>query len=162
MASLPVLFIEFAFLAATHVFGGPPWTVVGVVAILAQISGGIGLESLLLVTASLVWLAAAKAPGNRERCFAVTLHLAAGAALAAARHTPRAGWPGGGAVIAAFMVIRVFQQATARVLAVELVVAAAILAFVLMARPWSRKDAMREAALVVAAALLACASIRYL
>jgi hypothetical protein len=132
---------------------------VGVVAILAQVSGGIGLESLLLVTASLVWLAATMATGNRELFFPFTMHLAACAALVAARQSPRAGWLGGGAVIAAFMVIRVLQQATARVLAVELVVATGILAFALMARPWSRRETGREAAIVVAAALLAYASL---
>ena len=110
-------------------------------------------------TASLVWLAATMATGNRELFFPFTMHLAACAALVAARQSPRAGWLGGGAVIAAFMVIRVLQQATARVLAVELVVATGILAFALMARPWSRRETGREAAIVVAAALLAYASL---
>ena len=155
MANFSLLVVELLFLAATHVCGGTPWTVIGVVAILAHLPARLRLESLGVVTASLLWLVAFQASGNRELFFPYTMHLAACAALAAARRGGLAGWLGGGAVVAAFLVIRVLQQATGRVLAVEFLVAAAILAAVLAARRWSRDRVDREAAVVAAAGAVA-------
>jgi hypothetical protein len=167
--SVIFIIVELLFLAITHFFGGPPWTVIGAIAVVAQTLGGVRIDSLALVVPSLAWLALSHATGNRELFFPYTMYLASSAALwDSQRATQRAaglGPLGGAAIVAAFMVIRILQQATVRVLTVEFVVAAAILALVLVARSWSRRDGLHvtpyvwQAAIVVTSSLLAYASL---
>lgn len=167
--SVIFIIVELLFLAITHFFGGPPWTVIGVIAVVAQTLGGVRIDSLALVVPSLAWLALSHATGNRELFFPYTMYLASCVTLwDSQRATQRAaglGPLGGAAIVAAFMVIRILQQATARVLTVEFVVAAAILALVLVARSWSRRPGVhvtpyaRQAAIVVTSSLLAYASL---
>ena len=172
MAHLIFIIVELLFLAVTLMFGGPPWTVIGAIAVVAQTLGGVRIESLALVVPSLAWLALSHATGNRELFFPYTMYLASCVALwNSQRATQRAAWLGplgGAAIVAAFMIIRILQQATGRVLAVELVVAAAILALVVVAGSWSRRrvahvtpatDFAWQAAIVVASSLLAYASL---
>jgi hypothetical protein len=169
MANAVFIIVELLFLAATHLWCGPPWTVIGALAILAQMLGGVRIESLALVVPSLVWLGLSHATGNRELFFPYSMHLASCVALREApRAAERVAWPGaigGGVVVAAFMIIRILQQATVRVLAVEFVVAAAILAVVVMANSWHRRRVTPIApivwttAIVVASSLLAYASL---
>jgi len=168
MSHLVFIIVELLFLAVTHIFGGPPWTVIGALAVVAQTLGGVRIESLALVVPGLAWLALSHATGNRELFFPYTMYLASCVALRATERTPWLGPLGGAAIVAAFMVIRILQQATARVLAVEFVVAAAILALVLVARSWSRRHGLHvtpythfawQAAIVVTASLLAYASL---
>ena len=172
MAHLIFIIIELLFLAVTHIFGGPPWTVIGAIAVVAQTLGGVRIESLALMVPSLVWLALSHATGNRELFFPYTMYLASCVALRdSQRATQRAaglGPLGGAAIVAAFMVIRILQQASVRVLTVELVVAAAILAIVVVARSWSRRHVAHvappariawRAAIVAASSLLAYASL---
>jgi len=163
-ARLSFIVVEVVFLAIAHVFGGPAWASVGMVAyiaqILTQVFSGIRPESLLLVVPSLIWLALFYATGNRELFFPYTMFLATGVAVRAAERTPWLGVLGGGAVVTAFMVIRVLQNATTRVLAVELVIAAAILACAVAARSMSERQAiLRDAAIVAVSSLLAYASL---
>ena len=167
--SVIFIIVELLFLAITHFCGGPPWTVIGAIAVVAQTRGGVRIDSLALVVPSLAWLALSHATGNRELFFPYTMYLASCVALwDSQRATQRAaglGPLGGAAIVAAFMVIRILQQATARVLTVEFVVAAAILALVLVARSWSRRDGLHvtpyawQAAIVVTSSLLAYASL---
>jgi hypothetical protein len=172
MAHLIFIIVELLFLAVTLMFGGPPWTVIGAIAVVAQTLGGIRIESLALVVPSLAWLALSHATGNRELFFPYTMYLASCVALwNSQRATQRAAWLGplgGAAIVAAFMVIRILQQATVRVLAVEFVVAAAILALVVVAGSWSRRRVAHvapaahfawQAAIVAASSLLAYASL---
>jgi hypothetical protein len=172
MAHLIFIIVELLFLAVAHSFGGPPWTVIGALAVVAQTLGGVRIESLALVVPSLAWLALSHATGNRELFFPYTMYLASCVALRdSQRATERAPWLGplgGVAIVAAFMVIRILQQATARVLAVECVVAAAIFALVVVAGSWSRRHGVAvtppahfawQATLVVTASLLAYASL---
>jgi len=168
MSHLVFIIGELLFLAVTHIFGGPPWTVIGALAVVAQTLGGIRIGSLALVVPGLAWLALSHATGNRELFFPYTMYLASCVALRATERTPWLGPLGGAAIVAAFMVIRILQQATARVLAVEFVVAAAILALVLVARSWSRRHGVHvaaptnfawQAAIVAASSLLAYASL---
>jgi len=168
MAHLIFIIFELLFLAVAHIFGGPPWTVIGALAVVAQTLGGVRIESLALVVPSLAWLALSHATGNRELFFPYTMYLASCVALRATERAPWLGPLGGAAIVATFMVIRILQQATARVLAVELVVAAAIFALVVVAVSWSRRRVARvapaahfawQAAIVAASSLLAYASL---
>ena len=170
--SVIFIIVELLFLALTHLFGGPPWTVIGAIAVVAQTLGGLRSESLAFVMPSLAWLALSHATGNRELFFPYTMYLASCVALRDSQQaTQRSAWLGplgGVAIVAAFMIIRILQQATVRVLAVEFVVAAAILALVVVAGSWSRRRATPfsprahvawTATVIVAASLLASASL---
>jgi len=172
MSAVIFIIVELLFLAVTHVFGGPSWTVIGAIAVVAQTLGGVRMESLALVVPSLAWLALSHVTGNRELFFPYSMYLASCVALRdSQRATQRAVWLGplgGAAIVTAFMVIRILQQATLRVLAVEFVVAAAILALVLVACSWSRRHGEQvaivtpfawQAAIVLASSLLAYASL---
>jgi len=161
---LSFIVVEVLFLAIAHVYGGTPWAIVGMIAFMAQIFtqvfSGIRPESLLLVVPSLIWLVLFRVTGNRELFFPYTMFLATGVAVRAVERSPWLGMLGGGAVVTAFMVIRVLQNATTRVLAVELVIAAAILACAVAARSMSERQAiLRDAAIVAVSSLLAYASL---
>ena len=172
--SVIFIIIELLFLAVTHMFGGPPWTVIGAIAVVAQTLGGIRIESLALMVPSLVWLGLSHATGNRELFFPYTIYLASCVAMRGSDRVDLATWLGplGGAfVVAAFMIIRILQQATVRILVVEFVVAAAILALVVAARAVGRRHSEHvarvapsatfawRAAIVAASSLLAYASL---
>ena len=172
MSHLIFIIVELLFLAVAHCFGGPPWTVIGALAVVAQTLGGVRIESLVLVVPGLAWLALSHVTGNRELFFPYTMYLASCVALLdSQRSTQRAAWLGplgGAAIVAVFMVIRILQQATVRVLVVELVVAAAILALVVVAGSWNRRHATPfsprahaawTATIIVASSLLAYASL---
>jgi len=172
MAHLIFIIVELLFLAVAHVFGGPPWTVIGALAVVLLALGGIRIESLAIVVPSLAWLALSHVTGIRELFFPYSMYLASCVALRdSQRATQRAVWLGplgGAAIVAVFLVIRILQQATLRVLAVEFVVAAAILALVLVACLWRRRHGEQvarvtplawQAAIVVASSLLAYASL---
>lgn len=138
------LVVQLVFLAVAHAFGGPPWVILGVLACLGQIMADFRLSSLLPLVPALVWVVAVSATGNRELFFPYAIYLAA--------HVVVAVWPlgvtraaaGGAGLVGAFLVIRLLQQATPRVLAVEAAVAAVILLAALGAAaigghgPWSR------------------------
>jgi len=161
---LGFIVVEVVFLAITHFFGGPPWAVVGMVALLAQIVAqilaGFRGDAVILVVPSLLWLAFFHTTGNRELFFPYTMYLASGVALRGAERSPSLGILGGGAVVTAFMVIRILQNATSRVLLVELMIAAAILSLPLVVRSWSRTHAIvRDAVIAAVSSLLAYASL---
>ena len=44
--------IELLFLAATHLYGGPPWTLLGMIAFFAQIAAGLRLVEVGCLNAS--------------------------------------------------------------------------------------------------------------
>jgi len=168
MAQLIFIIVELIFLAMAHGFGGPPWAVIGALAVVLLALGGIRIESLALMVPSLAWLGFSHATGNRELFFPYTMYLASCVALRATERTPWLGPLGGAAIVALFMVIRILQQATVRVLVVEFVVAAAILALVVVAGSWIQRrlahvtppaHAVWHAAIVVASSLLAYASL---
>jgi hypothetical protein len=168
MSTVVFIIVELLFLAVAHSFGGPPWTVISALAVVLLAFRGIRIESLVLIVPSLVWLALSHATGNRELFFPYTMYLASCVAVRAAERPAWLGPVGGGVVVAVFMVIRILQQATVRVLAVELVVAVAILALVVVAGSWSRRHSEQvahvtpvawHAAIVVGSSLLAYASL---
>ena len=133
MFPIGLLIVEAVFLAMAHVAGGPPWTIVAAIAFAVLGIGGRpqesgGRQALWLILPSLGWLLAFRATGNRELFFPFTMYLAAHAALTVSPRGPKAAGLAGGIVVAIFLVIRVLQAATPRVLAVEAVAAGVILA----------------------------------
>lgn len=150
---------EILFLAAAQTGGGPPWTLVGVIAFVLLAFARPGMEVLALIAPSLIWLAFARATDNRELFFPYAMHLAAVVTCRLANRTVAWGLLGGGAVVAAFLAIRAAQQATPRVLAVECAVAAAILAAATFA--WARipRRAGTDVVIIAAASLLAYAGL---
>ena len=150
---------EVVFLAVAQLVGGPPWTLVGGAAFVLLAFTGPRLDTLLLAAPSLAWLGAATATGNREFFFPYAMHLAAVAVCRLAWQGVGRSLAAGGIVAAVFLAIRVAQQATPRVLAVECAVAAAILAGAAFASArWPRGGAV-DAAIVAASAVLAWAGL---
>lgn len=146
---------EMVFLVAAHWLGGPPWAVLGAIAITIQALARPSAVRLLLLLPAAAWLGLSRAVGNRELFFPYGMALAAFAALALARRSSLAAALAGGLVAAAFIIVRILQQATVGVLAVEGIVALAILAFILVGARPARGWPAGEAALVATASLLA-------
>ena len=97
--------------------------------------------------------------GNRELFFPYTMYLAAQVALLLADRKLWRGVLGGGCVVAAFLVIRTLQSATTRVLAVELVVAAAVLGVAVVASRACPRGIGPRSAIAGVASLLAFAGL---
>lgn len=150
---------EILFLAVVQVWGGPPWTLVGVVAFVLLAFSRPQVGVLAAVAPSLIWLGLAQATGNRELFFPFAMHLAAVVVCRLADHGTAWAALGGSGVVAAFLAIRVAQQATPRVLAVECAVAAAILVAATIARLRSPRRVGVDAAIITAAAVLAYAGL---
>lgn len=101
--------------------------ILGVLACLGQIMADFRLSSLLPLVPAQLWAFAQAATGNRELFFPYAIYLVAHVVVTLwPRGLVRAAAAGAG-LVGAFLLIRVFQQATPRVLAVEFLVAAAIL-----------------------------------
>ena len=189
--------VELLFLAAAHAYGGPAWVVIGVLAFCGQAAAGVRLAPLAILVPALGWLALSRGTGNRELFFPYCIYLASHVAVAltprvagaeaprvAGAEAPRsflaAPWSfraaisrsfraaaGGGLVVATFLAVRVLQRAGPRVLAVESIVAVAILAVVLAAAARLRRgggtngvaDWVGDAVVVVGASLAAYAGL---
>lgn len=151
--------IELLFLLVTQVWGGWPWTMIGVAAICLQALVDVRPAALAMVAPSLVWLALFRATGNRELFFPFTMYLASLLSLRLAGARVWQGIAGGGLVVAVFLAIRASQQASLKVLGVELGVAAVILALVLASTPVIRGRESAAGGVVVLASLLAWASL---
>jgi hypothetical protein len=182
--------VELLFLAAAHAFGGPAWVVIGVLAFCGQAAAGVRLAPLAILVPALGWLALARGTGNRELFFPYCMYLASHVAVVltprvACAEAPRVACAeaprslraamqrsfraalGGGLVVAAFLAVRVLQRAGLGVLAVEFVVAVAILAVVLAAAARLRHGGgangvaawVGDAAIVVGASLAAYAGL---
>lgn len=159
MNAFVFLLLEMLFLAAAHWLGGPPWTAVGAVAVVVQALVQPQASRLLLVLPAVAWLGLFRLTGNRELFFPYAMALAAFVSLPLAARRTWLGGLGGTLVIGSFLLIRIMQQAGGRVLAVELAVAAVILALVLTAANRVGGRWSIEAAVVAAASLLAYAGL---
>ena len=133
VSSLLFVVLEMLFLAAAHWLGGPPWTALGAVAIVVQAVVRPRVSRLLLLVPAVVWLALFHVTGNRELFFPYAMALTAFIILPIAARTAWQGWLAGGLMVGAFLAIRLAQQASGQVLAVELAVAAVVLGMVLAA-----------------------------
>jgi hypothetical protein len=159
MHDIAFILAELAFLAATHFFGGPPWTVIGTVAFIAQVFIGFRTAPLAMLAPSLFWLAGFHATGNRELFFPFTMYLSSFVAVQLADRSMGLGACGGSMVVCVFMVIRTLQNATPRVLAFELLLASLILAGVLLAHRLAPKRPLWSAVIVVVSSFLAYACL---
>lgn len=126
--------VEVAMLAVAHAFGGPAWAAVTAVACVAHVIAGFQPAALVAALPAVGWLAAARLTGNRELFFPYSMLLAASALLAAPAARSAAGMAAAGGVVAAFLAARVAQQATGRVLAIEVAAAGVVLAAAVAAR----------------------------
>jgi hypothetical protein len=161
VATVLVIGAELAILAVAQVLGGPPWTVLAALALVAESIGGLGVPGLVRLAAALVWVVAFRTTGNRELFFPYAMYLAAHAGLHLAARDLRLGIVGSVLVVAAFLAFRVAQGATRGVLAVELAVAAAIVVglFMVRRRATMVRPDRRDVALAVAASLAAYAGL---
>lgn len=157
----PAAFIAFelAFLTVAHFWGGPPWVIMGVLGFTTQIVAGMRLASLPLLVTALVWLAVFRITGDREYFFPYCMQLASQAIVSLAGRGSRVAGSAGAVVAAAFLAIRVVQGAGGRVLAVETAVAAGVIVAVIAAIVKLPRRPVADAAIVVGAALLACAGL---
>ena len=155
VSALLFLTVEMLFLAAAHWLGGPPWTALGAVAVVVQAFARPQPVRLLLLLPAVVWLGLFRLSGDREFFFPYAMALTAFVSLPLAARAIWPGWLAGGLMVGSFLLIRVMQQASGRVLAVELAVAVAILVLVLAAATHARGRWPLEAALIAAASLMA-------
>ncbi len=158
MPGVAFIAVELVFLALAHQLGGPWWTVLGGVACVVQMTGGVVASTLAPLFPALAWALAARVTGNRELYFPFAMHLAA-ATITAIPHPPSP-WRvvAGLALPAAFLVIRWLQAATPKVLAVEAVATGIVMAAVIGLASW-RPDRMSRWWVPVAAAILASACL---
>lgn len=150
---------EAALILLAQAFGGPPWTIVAMVALVGLSVTAPAPASLALAAPSLAWLGLSHATGNRELFFPFAMHLAAAVICRAGSWRAAAGSLAGLAVVVAFFGVRIWQQATPRVLAVEAAVATAIVLGVVAARRLLPRHPVAEAAIVAAAAVAAYAGL---
>lgn len=140
---------ELALVAALHLLGGPAWVALGVLVCCGQVVADFRVAPLALLAPAVGWAAWHHVSGNRELFFPYAMSLAAHAAGQFAARGRTAAGVAGGTIVAAFLLVRALQRATAGVLAVESVVAAVILAVVVAVQPAA--DRRPAAALLVAA-----------
>lgn len=140
--SLTFVALEAMLLAVTAVFGGPAWTGMMVLALLAEVAAGSQLAGLAWLVPAVGWLAAALFTANRELFFPYSMAVAAFMACRLRqRSLAAAGWAAAAGVLV-FLGIRFAQQATWQVLATEAAVAVGILLVIgggcrwLPERPW--------------------------
>lgn len=155
MPGIAFIAVELVFLALAHLLGGPWWTVLGGVACVVQLSGGVAASSLTPFFPALAWALASWATGNRELYFPYAMHLAAAILTAAPRRSRSWMAVTGLAVPASFLVIRWLQAATPKVLAVETVATGIVLAAAIGLSTW-RPGPLGRWWIPVAAAALAC------
>lgn len=151
--------LELAFLVAAHLLGGPPWVALGVLAVIGQIVADFRLRPLLGLVPAAGWMAAHHLSGNRELFFPYAMTLATHLAGQFVDRGRGAAAVAGGLLVAAFLAIRVMQDATARVLAVEAAVAAAILALAVAVLPAAARRPWGLVAAAIMASLLASAGL---
>ncbi len=163
MARTPVagfIAIELALLVAMHFLGGPLWVALGACAVVGQILADFRIRPLVGLGSAVFWAAAHHLSGNRELFFPYAMALAV---HLAGQFIPRGRWVAvgmGGLIVVVFMSIRVVEQATLKVLAVELAVAAVILAAAVAllprfsGRPWALAAVTAVASLAAYAGLV--------
>jgi len=157
--SLAFVAAEAVLIATAAMFGGPAWTGMTVLALLAEVAAGSQLAGLAWLLPAFGWLAAARLTENRELFFPFAVTLAAFMACRLRTRSPVAAATAAVGGVVAFMGIRLAQQATWRVLATEAVVAAGILLVIaagcraLPQRPWATAGIMTVASLLAYAGL---------
>lgn len=142
-------------LATALFFGGVAWAQVFLTAAVLRSRPEFRGERLLLMACSLIWLVIFRWFFVRQLFFPYTMHLATCALLFASDFEKWRGYIRGMIVVAVFLAIRFLQGATNRVLGIELLVAAVILAFAICFYQLTPKNAVSRAIVVVVASLTA-------
>jgi len=157
---------SFAFLAAeaglivtAAMVGGPAWTGLVVLALLAEVVAGSHLAGLAWLLPAFGWLAAARFTANRELFFPFAITLAAFMACRLRQRSPAAATPAAAVGIIAFLGIRLAQQATWQVLATEAGVAAGILLVIAAGCRWLPEQAWVTGGIMAVAGVLAYAGL---
>ncbi|MGA0038666.1 MAG: hypothetical protein ACO3NZ_02355 [Pirellulales bacterium] len=181
MSQILLILVELLLLAAAQLVGGPPWTMLAAIALVLQARMGLTPGGLGRLAIAFGWLGLFWTTGNRELYFCFAMTLAADAILLVGNEpTGQPGtWRGalrgataGSLLAAVFLGFRIVQQATTKVLAVELAVAVAILVSCTLAQllltrqvgptplpPPRRLHAIGEASIVIAAGFAAYAGL---
>jgi hypothetical protein len=146
-------------LAVAQAIGGVPCMLVMLAALIPLGFLRPDAVTIALAAAGLVWPVATLATGNRELFFPFAMHLAAVVVCRGARRGPPWAIAGGVVVVAVFLGIRLRQGATPRVLAVETIVAAVILAGTVVARIRSQPSVAIDAAIITTASVAAVAGL---
>lgn len=147
-AALTILF-------TTLFVGGQPWAILCLSTLVVQAMTDRHLQTLAVIVPGLCWLILFRVTGNRELFFPYSMYLAAHVSILLCRRSILLGSIGGIVVVAAFLGLRILQQATWPVLAVELGVAAGILGLILVAYAASPKNIYTHAMIAGAASGLA-------
>ena len=146
-------------LATSLFFGGVAWAQVFLTAIVLQSRPEFRDERLLLMACSLIWLAIFRWMFVRQLFFPYTLHLATCGVLFASDFEIWRGYIRGLIVVAVFIAIRFLQGATNRVVIIELIVAAVILAFAIGIYQLTPKNAASRVIVVFLSSLAAVAGL---
>lgn len=148
------------FILATALFlGGVAWAQVFLTAIVLQSRPESRHERLLLMACSLVWLVIFRWILVRQVFFPYTLHLAACVVLFGSDYNKWRGYIQGMIVVAVFIAIRFLQGATNRVLIIELIVAAVILASAIGVYQLTPRNAAARTIVVVLSSVAAVAGL---
>ena len=131
------------------IIGGLPWACISVFGICIFIAYGANWrEVLLLILPALFWLAVFHFSGDRRMFFPFSILFAASFAL-------RANWAAAMGIMVLFLVARILQDATFKVLAVEVLVAVVVLCPVYFARKKLSALQQWRSAFAAASSLLA-------
>ena len=153
-----ILFLS-SLVGGVFVIGGLPWAVVLVVTLTLRYFTESNSQSLVLCFPCLFWLALSKITGFRELFFPYCICLATYLALSISDRSYWRGVLGGSTLVTSFISIRFLQQATTRVLALEIAVAEIILLLALVLHFFSRRDTPSRVYAIALASLVACSSL---
>ena len=146
-------------LSAALFFGDVAWAQILLTAIVLQSRSELRFERILLMACSLIWLAIFRWMFVRQLFFPYTLHLAVCVVLFGSDFDNWRGYIKGMIVVALFIWIRFLQGATNRVLCIELIVAAVILASAIGFYQLTPRNAASRAIVVVLSSLAAVAGL---
>jgi len=136
-------------------FGGTAWAQIFLTAIILRSRPEVRNERLFLMACSLLWLAMCRWMVFRQLFFPYTIHLATCASLFVSDSGLWRGYINGLIVVTVFITIRFLQDATNRVLSIEFIVAAIILALAIYFYQMTPRNAVSRAIVVVVASLCA-------
>lgn len=153
LGTLPAYLAAVALLGFAAFYGGLPWALMAAIWIVALRTGeDVNMSMLQAAASGLFWVALFHWTGDRRLFFPFSMQVAA---FAACRWRVNGKWTAvatGAVVTTVFTGIRLLQSASAHVLGVELIVAAAVLSIGLALLPYTGKWAASTAAALLALA----------
>jgi hypothetical protein len=157
LSTIPAYLAAVVLLGCAAFYGGWPWALMAAILVVALRAGEDDNVSMLQAAAGgLFWVALFHWTGDRRLFFPFSMQVAAYAACRCRVNGKWTAVAAGAVVTAVFAGIRLVQSASAHVLAVELIVAAAVLSIGMALLPYTGKwAASTAAALLALAGLLA-------